>query len=92
MLAEFRRRFKRARATPLRIRKSDASGVPQRLQTCFCLSLFVLDKPQPFAQDFARILISTRGHKALHEIRLILGQYDVSGGHFRYIREKVSLA
>lgn|GEM_PF-2491351 len=92
MLTKFRRRLERAVPPGLDIRDALARRFAKRLQTHLRLRFLVLNEAKPLAQYFTCVLISTGGHKTLHKFRLILGQYDVSGRHFRYTRATFRLA
>jgi len=90
--AKSRGRLERAIPPGPDIRNSLAGRIAERFQACLRLFLLVLNEAKPFAQYFTCVLVSTGGHETLHEFRLILRQYDVSGRHFRCIRGQFRLA
>lgn len=75
-------RFKAAKSSRIDVVRTDAGGLAQRAESGTVLRLPTLDQPQSLAQHFARILAAPRGDEPFNQVRLVVGEDDVTGRHW----------
>jgi hypothetical protein len=72
MLAKIASRIKVAKTSRLHILDSHSGGVPKRFEPSLILLLTVFDHAHTFPQNFACILIASRGDESVNDLGLMV--------------------